>query len=75
MFFIPRTNVVESDEGLSVEVLGRTGLRYVEGDRVLLLDSEVLAGSAGLVVYRKISRTNLPKVTPLDSSLRIGIEW
>lgn len=50
-FFIPRPNVIESDEGYSVEVLGPTGLRYVEPDRVLWLDSEMLAGPAGLILY------------------------
>jgi hypothetical protein len=51
MFFIPRVNVIESDAGFSVEVLGRTELRYVEGDRVLIIDSEMLAGPSGLAVY------------------------
>ena len=51
MFSKPRRNVVESDTGFSVEVLGRTGLRYVEGDRALRIDSEVLAGPSGMAVY------------------------
>jgi len=50
-FFIPRTNVIESDEGYSVEVLGPVGLRYAEDGRVLLVDSEMLAGPSGLIVY------------------------
>jgi len=50
-FFIPRTNVIESDEGFSVEVLGPTGLRYTEPGRALWLDSEMLAGPAGLILY------------------------
>ena len=50
-FSIPRTNVIESDEGFSVEVLGPTGLRYVELGRTLRLDSEMLAGPAGLILY------------------------
>ena len=50
-FSIPRVNVIESDEGFSVEVLGQTGLRYVEGARAMFVDSEVLAGPAGLVMY------------------------
>ncbi|MDR3473871.1 MAG: hypothetical protein P4M09_19615 [Devosia sp.] len=50
-FFIPRTNVIESHEGFRVETLGRTGIRFVEPDRALLLDSEMLAGSAGLILY------------------------
>ncbi|HUB77548.1 MAG TPA: hypothetical protein VMB03_02070 [Bryobacteraceae bacterium] len=43
MFSIPRVNVVESDAGFSIEVLGRVGMRYREGDRSVLIDSEVLA--------------------------------
>jgi hypothetical protein len=51
MFKIPKTNVIESDEGFSVEVLGQTGVLYSEGERTLKVDSEVLAGPAGLVIY------------------------
>lgn len=50
MFFIPRVNVIESDAGFSVEVLGRTGLCYREGDRNLKVDSEVLMGPTGMVI-------------------------
>jgi hypothetical protein len=50
-FFIPRTNVIESDEGYSVEILGPVGLRYSQGGRVLFVDSEMLAGSDGLIIY------------------------
>jgi hypothetical protein len=32
MFSIPRVNVIESDNGFSVQVLGRVGLCYREGD-------------------------------------------
>ena len=51
MFTIPRNNVIEGDEGFSVEVLGRTGLLYTEGARSLQIDSEILAGPHGLVLY------------------------
>lgn len=50
-FHIPRPNVIESDEGYSVEVLGATGLTYLEGGRILHLDSEALVGPSGLVLY------------------------
>ena len=50
MFFRPRVNVVESDAGFSVEVLGRTGIRYREGDKSIFVDSEVLNGPSGMVV-------------------------
>jgi hypothetical protein len=51
MFSTPRPNVIESSEGYSVEVLGRTGLIYKEGSKTLQIDSEVLAGPSGIVVY------------------------
>ena len=55
MFFIPRVNVVESDSGFSIEVLGRVGMRYREGDRSVLIDSEVLARN-GISIARKSIR-------------------
>ena len=50
-FHIPRANVIESDAGFSVEVCGRTGLIYREANKELRIDSEVLVGSTGLVIY------------------------
>jgi len=52
MFNIPRPNVIESDEGFSIEVLGRTGLKYSQGGRILMLDSEILAGPSEIVIYK-----------------------
>ena len=43
MFSNPRVNVIESDLGFSVQVLGRVGRKYTEGDRFVRIDSEVLA--------------------------------
>jgi hypothetical protein len=51
-FFAPRVNVIESTEGFSVEMLGRTGLRYMEGERALFIDSEILSGRAGIAAYQ-----------------------
>ena len=42
-FSEPEPNVIESSEGFSVSVLGRTGMRYSEGGRSVCIDSEVLA--------------------------------
>lgn len=39
-----------SDSGFSVEVLGRTGLEYREGNRVMFVDSEVLV-TRGIAVF------------------------
>ena len=52
MFSSPRNNVVESDEGFYVEILGRTGIKYVEGSRVIFIDSEVLTGPHGMMVQK-----------------------
>jgi hypothetical protein len=51
MFAMPRVNLIQSDEGFSVEILGRTGISYLEGNRMLFVDAEVLSGPAGLIVY------------------------
>jgi hypothetical protein len=45
-FSSPRANVVQGDNGVSVEVLGRTEIRYSEPGRSCLVDSEVLATPA-----------------------------
>jgi hypothetical protein len=49
MFFEPRVNFIESDQGFAVEVLGRVGLRYTEGSHSLFVDSEVLVGPLGML--------------------------
>jgi hypothetical protein len=51
MFTIPRVNVIESDEGFSIELLGQTGLKYQEKDQSLFVDSEILNGPSGLIIY------------------------
>ena len=51
-FSIPKRNVIASDEGFSVEVLGRTGIEYREGDRLLFVDAEVLASGHGIAVFK-----------------------
>ena len=51
MFSSPRNNVIESDEGFCVEMLGRTGIKYTEGLRTTYVSSEVLLGPHGMVVY------------------------
>lgn len=50
MFSIPRVNVIESDEGFSVELLGSTGMRYKDAQGSIFVDSEILAGPAGLML-------------------------
>lgn len=46
---------------LAVKILGRTGLRYTEGERSMFVDSEMLARPNGIAVYREsISRWDPP---------------
>lgn len=46
-------NLYCGPDGFSVEVLGRTGLRYRESGRSYFVDAEVLAPPGGIVVYRR----------------------
>jgi hypothetical protein len=75
MFFVPRVNVIESDEGFSVEVLGRTGVRYTEGAKTVFVDSEVLAvASSGLVIYpSSIKQWDAPFSCDIDDVTREAI--
>jgi len=53
VFSVPRPNLYVSDSGFEVEVLGRVGLRYSEGDQTLFVDSEITAvNSPTMVVWR-----------------------
>jgi hypothetical protein len=56
MFKIPRVNVIESDEGFSIEVLGRTGLLYTEGLKSMHIDSEILASPGGIAMLKNSIR-------------------
>ena len=47
------TNLFVSDAGFSVEVLGRTGILYREGERVMRVASEVNAPGYGMSIWAK----------------------
>lgn len=72
MFFTPRVNVIESDEGFSVEVLGPDRVLYVEGPRSVHMESEYLMGPSGLVIYpSSIKRWDSPHSTDvIDQAAR-----
>jgi hypothetical protein len=57
MFSISRVNVIESDEGFSVEVLWPDGLLYKEGNKTLHIESELVIGPAGLGIYTNSIQT------------------
>lgn len=42
-FSTPEPNLTVSTAGFSIELLGRTGIRYTEGNRSMFIDSEMLA--------------------------------
>jgi Immunity protein 74 len=50
MAFTRKTNLIESTEGFSIEVLGRTGMRYCEEGRSVFVDSEILT-TTGIAVW------------------------
>ena len=52
----PRPNLYASPDGHSVEILGRTGLRYREGQQSIYVDAEVLAPPAGIAIYQSSIR-------------------
>jgi len=60
MYKIPRVNVIESDEGFSVEVLGRTGILYTEGVRSIRIDSEVANATTIAIIKDSIQTWNPP---------------
>ncbi len=49
-----RKNIIESDEGFSVELVGRGGIKYKEGSKPYSVDSEILISPAGygLIIYK-----------------------
>jgi hypothetical protein len=57
MFTVPRANVIENSTGFSVEVLGRIGMKYREGNMALTVDSEVLAPGKGIAIFTNSIRT------------------
>jgi hypothetical protein len=73
-FRLPRPNVIESDRGFSVEVLGRTGLRYSVGSKVIDVGAEVLAGPAGIAVFADTVRYwSEPPEQPVTAQERSAI--
>jgi hypothetical protein len=76
-FKSPRPNLIESDEGFSVEVLGRTGILYKEGDRTMSVYSELLAPGTpcGIAVWtNSIQKWNPPHdVEEIDTTKRTAI--
>ena len=64
MFSVPRPNLIVNDSGFSVEVLGRTGIEYCEGEKTMFVDSEVLTVPA-IAVFKESIRAWKP---PFDKN-------
>lgn len=62
MFWKSSGNVIESTEGFSVLLSGRTGLKYIEGDHVLSIDAEMLLSDSpfAIVSISKIQQWDSP---------------
>jgi hypothetical protein len=56
-FSQPEPNLIESNAGFSVKVLGRTGFCYTEGDRSVWIDSEVLAKPGAIALFKDSIKT------------------
>jgi hypothetical protein len=59
-FSEPEPNVIESSTGFTVRVLGRTGMRYVEGGRSVRIDSEVLARPGAIAMFKDRMKEDSP---------------
>lgn len=59
MFSRPHVNLMESQNGYSVEILSRTKLLYRQGKKSMYIDAEGLADPAFLI-YRNSMKTWLP---------------
>ena len=71
-FSNPQPNLYVSDSGFSVEVLSQTGMRYKNGERGVLIDSEVMSEPGAMLAYESsIKKWDPPHESdPLDENDR-----
>ncbi len=76
MFSQPRNNVILSDEGYSIEVLGRASIRYEDGQGAIIINSEFLLGEPSIRVLLCASvrweGSSLREVLPSARKREIG---
>jgi hypothetical protein len=74
-FSVPKVNVVQSDAGYTVEVIPRTHIRYTEGARTMLIDSEPLIPDGTMALYTSSMEKWDPPHNgqPLDATERARI--
>ena len=67
-------NTIKSNEGFSVKILGRVGLKYKEGPKTLFVDSEMSAidGSKDLILSKDSIQSWDPPFDnePIDNAKR-----
>ena len=68
MAFTLKTNIIESDEGFSVEVLGRIGLKYIENGKEFFVDSEI--ANPGIIVFKDVINDWETKIRISDNKKR-----
>ena len=74
MFKIPRPNVIQRSDGVTVEVIGRTKLVYTEFDRKVNVGCEWLAGPSALIVYTDtIKQWNVPAGVGISNDEKVKI--
>jgi hypothetical protein len=69
-FSRPRPNVIESDAGFSLEVLGRDGMRYDERGRSVSIDSEMLATKGFAIHVNSLKRWDPPDKSRISKQER-----
>ena len=73
-FTEPEPNLIISDRGFSVRVLGRTGMRYAEGERSIWIDSEVLAVPRAISMNPQSMRAwEGPEAEPVNATDRARV--
>jgi len=72
-FTEPEPNVITSSVGWTVQVLGRTGMRFTEAGRSVWIDSEVLAAPRGIAMYPESMKVWEPTADIVQSEERARI--
>jgi hypothetical protein len=71
----PRADLIKSDTGFSVEVIGRSCVRYCQDDRSLNIECEPAVEPTGLIIYPGSIRSWSPPYAddPIDSETKASI--
>jgi hypothetical protein len=75
MFTSQGPNLYKSSDGFSVEVVGRTVLRYRQANRQMFVDSEVLTGRVGWRLTRIQYENGIHRTTASRSPTQIATEF